>query len=187
MQIKKGTERFVKLKKFFSDSIIVTCNLDNALHVVWCVHTDRHRRRLSTPILMESIQLCKIVHRAILVPIGYTHYRPQGKIMFSQASVILSTISLMTTRPLLILVGYSVTVMARSVCVLLEYFLVLSVSIWISVLVSDNVKTPVDIFCCWISLASCGFSGITLANDSNFQKVFFIQFESVNPELKYTS
>ena len=35
-------------------------------------------------------------------------YRPQGKVMFSQASVILSTIGLMPTRSLLILVGYSV-------------------------------------------------------------------------------
>ena len=45
-------------------------------------------------------------------------YRPQGKIMFSQASVILSTINLIATRSLLILVT------ARSVRVLLEYFLV---------------------------------------------------------------
>ena len=36
-------------------------------------------------------------------------YWPQGKVKFSQASVILSTISLMPTRSLLILVGYSVT------------------------------------------------------------------------------
>ena len=35
-------------------------------------------------------------------------YRPQRKVMFSQASVILSTIGLMSTRSLLILVGYSV-------------------------------------------------------------------------------
>ena len=36
-------------------------------------------------------------------------YRPQGKVMFSQVSVILSTIGLMPTQSLLILVGYSVT------------------------------------------------------------------------------
>ena len=36
-------------------------------------------------------------------------YRPQGKVLFSQASVILSTIGLMPTWSLLILVGYSVT------------------------------------------------------------------------------
>ena len=36
-------------------------------------------------------------------------YRPQGKVMFLQASVILSTIGLMLTWSLLILVGYSVT------------------------------------------------------------------------------
>ena len=44
-------------------------------------------------------------------------YRPQGKVMFSQASVILYTISLMATRSLLILVT------ARLVSILLEYFL----------------------------------------------------------------
>ena len=37
------------------------------------------------------------------------YYRPQGKVMFSQASVILFTIGLMATWSLLILVGYSVT------------------------------------------------------------------------------
>ena len=37
------------------------------------------------------------------------YYRPQGKVMFSQVSVILSTIGLMPTQSLLILVGYSVT------------------------------------------------------------------------------
>ena len=47
-------------------------------------------------------------------------YRPQGKVMFSQASVILSTIGLMATRSLLILVT------ARSVRILLECFLVLN-------------------------------------------------------------
>ena len=47
------------------------------------------------------------------------YYRPQGKVMFSQASVILSTIGLMDTRSLLILVT------ARSVCILLECFLVM--------------------------------------------------------------
>ena len=39
-----------------------------------------------------------------------THfYRPQKKAMFSQASVILSTIGLMSSQSLFILVGYSVT------------------------------------------------------------------------------
>ena len=38
----------------------------------------------------------------------FSCYQPQGKVMFSQASVILSTIGLMDTRSLLILVGYSV-------------------------------------------------------------------------------
>ena len=37
------------------------------------------------------------------------NYRPQGKVMFSQTSVSLSTIGLMPTQSLLILVGYSVT------------------------------------------------------------------------------
>ena len=46
------------------------------------------------------------------------YYRPQGKVMFSQASVILSTIDLMATRSLLILAT------ARSVSILLECFLV---------------------------------------------------------------
>ena len=45
------------------------------------------------------------------------NYRPQGKVMFSQACVILSTIGLMATRSLLNLV--------ISVCILLECFLVL--------------------------------------------------------------
>ena len=40
----------------------------------------------------------------------YVFYRPQGKVMFPQVSVILSTIGLMVTRSLLILVGYLVTV-----------------------------------------------------------------------------
>ena len=40
-------------------------------------------------------------------------YRPQGKIMFSQASVILFTIGLVPTRSLLFLVGYSVTALPR--------------------------------------------------------------------------
>ena len=67
--------------------------------------------------------------------VGYTHrtgmlscYRPQGKVMFSHVSVILSTIGPMPTRLLLILVGYSVTLTpppARqgSVRILLECFL----------------------------------------------------------------
>ena len=46
------------------------------------------------------------------------YYRLQGKVMFSQAYVILSTISLMATGSLLILVT------AWSVCMLLECFLV---------------------------------------------------------------
>ena len=47
--------------------------------------------------------------------------------MFSQASVILSTIGLMPSWPLLILVDYSVTCYGkRSVRILLEYILVLS-------------------------------------------------------------
>ena len=37
------------------------------------------------------------------------YYRPQGKVMYSQASVILFTIGHIVTRSLLILVGYSVT------------------------------------------------------------------------------
>ena len=37
------------------------------------------------------------------------YYRPHGKVMFSQASIILSTIGLMPARSLLILVGYLVT------------------------------------------------------------------------------
>ena len=45
--------------------------------------------------------------------------RPQGKVMFLQASVILSKIGLMATRSLLILVT------ERLVCILLECFLVL--------------------------------------------------------------
>ena len=56
-----------------------------------------------------------------------TYYRPQGKVMFSQVSVILSTIGLMDTRSLLILVGYSVTVPARSVRILVECFLVFKI------------------------------------------------------------
>ena len=48
------------------------------------------------------------------------HYRPQGKVMFSQACVILLTIGLMATRSLLLFVN------ARSVCILLECFLVSS-------------------------------------------------------------
>ena len=43
------------------------------------------------------------------VLLKYYYYRPQGKAIFSQASVILSTIGLMPTWSLLILVGYSVT------------------------------------------------------------------------------
>ena len=46
----------------------------------------------------------------------YYHYRPQGKVMFSQASVILSTVGLMATQSLLILVT------TRSVRILLECF-----------------------------------------------------------------
>ena len=46
------------------------------------------------------------------------HYRLQGKVMFSEASVILSTIGLMATRSLLILVT------AQSIRILLECFLV---------------------------------------------------------------
>ena len=46
------------------------------------------------------------------------YYRLQGKVMFSQASVILSAIGLMTTRSLLVLVT------ACSVRILLECFLV---------------------------------------------------------------
>ena len=57
-------------------------------------------------------------------PLGSTDeimyvYRPQGKVMFSQVSVILSTIGVMATGSLLILV------MARSVRILLQCFLVL--------------------------------------------------------------
>ena len=48
-------------------------------------------------------------------------YRPQGMVMFSQASVILSTIGLIATRSLLILVT------VRLVCILLECFLVFAV------------------------------------------------------------
>ena len=44
-------------------------------------------------------------------------YRPEGKVMFSHASVILSTIGLMAAGSLLILV------MERSVCILLECLL----------------------------------------------------------------
>ena len=59
-------------------------------------------------------------------PINYTpqmsacssYYRPQWKVMFSQASVILSTISLKANCSLLILV------MVQWVCILLECFLV---------------------------------------------------------------
>ena len=51
---------------------------------------------------------------------GQNIYRPQGKVMFSQASVILSTIGPMATRSLLILVT------VRLVRILLECFLVLS-------------------------------------------------------------
>ena len=39
----------------------------------------------------------------------FFNYRPQGKVMFSQVSVILFTIGLMATQSLLILVDYSVT------------------------------------------------------------------------------
>ena len=55
-------------------------------------------------------------------------YRPQGKVMFSQASVILSTIGLMPTLSLPILVGYSVNVTAWSVRILLECFLLVDMS-----------------------------------------------------------
>ena len=48
-----------------------------------------------------------------------SYYRPQGKVMFSQVSVILSTIGLMPTRSLLVLVT------VRSIRILLECFLVL--------------------------------------------------------------
>ena len=47
------------------------------------------------------------------------YHRPQGKVMFSQASVILSTVDLMATRSLLTFFT------ARSVRIPLEYFLVL--------------------------------------------------------------
>ena len=50
-------------------------------------------------------------------------YRPQGKVMFSQASVILSTIGLMPTGSLLILVGFSVTCYSRYASYLNDAFL----------------------------------------------------------------
>ena len=48
------------------------------------------------------------------------------KCFHGRLSVILSTIGLMVTRSLLIPVGYSVTVTARSVRILLECFLVMN-------------------------------------------------------------
>ena len=47
--------------------------------------------------------------RVILQSFPSTCYRPQGKVMFSHASVILFISGLMDTQSLLILVGYSVT------------------------------------------------------------------------------
>ena len=53
-----------------------------------------------------------------LIIVLYYYYRPQGKVIFSQASAILSTIGLMATRPLLNLVT------APSVCIPVDCFLV---------------------------------------------------------------
>ena len=71
---------------------------------------------------LTRLQFCNIV----------TCYRPQGKIMFSQVCVVLSTIGLMATRLLLIL-G-----IVRAVCILLECFIFhilvffLHLSLWFS-------------------------------------------------------
>ena len=54
-------------------------------------------------------------------------YRPQGKEMFSHTCVILLTIGLTATRPLLMLGGYSVT--AWSVRILMECFLVSDIAL----------------------------------------------------------
>ena len=67
------------------------------------------------------------------------YYQPQEKVMFSQPSVILSTIGLMDTRSLLILVT------ARSVRILLECFLVYKTNDSLTLLLPFITALNVDV------------------------------------------